>query len=333
MAAHFKKLKKKQVLEEHIDLLDQDIKDIDDILDDVVIYDDTDEQVRETLNRLAEEETQRKAARKLARQRKKDRLAKEKKMEDIMTSLYGEIEKEEITELINDEQVPYKPNHKETDMHMSHMKEMMHEHVSMSDEDREFENLVKSQVTRRQSCYGILLDDDSNDALPGTNRRGSVHSVHRTSICTNSGRRVSILSSLFTNNEDEATVKPLNERKSSIFYDSVRSITRFFEQKIHPTDNNVSIKEQPEVPSDSNPISIENVGEKSLDITKCCLCGNKTCIFDGRSIYKLFKEHKESAHQVQQTSNPDVRDFLKKTLKENCSLTDFELINFSLSCE
>lgn len=297
-----KMMSERDVMTDHINVIQQDIADIEELLEDITIYEDV-EKSEEPVD--TEEMQKKRLARTLAKERRLAREAEQKKKENILETLYGKLEESEIKEIIEDEQVPYKPKAKSSDRYINLLKNSIDEHVSEETENEDFEKLVKENMAYEKPEDFILYDEDSDTE----NERG---------------RRLAV--------------------KRSV-QNVVKSMTKFFEDKTHPhheddvcpNHNNSAWKEAKDIELEPRSISnswlVEDKQKPHICPDCCELCGNEPCLYMGRNYYRQFLEQQSTFRYIRVKSKQEVAEYLKKTFPVNRYLNEYDLMQLSQSCE
>lgn len=287
----------REIITEHINVVQQDIAEIEELLEDVRI---SVEQGKASNEQKTAEEEKRREARKQAKIRKAVKLEEEQKRNKILVSLYGPLEKEEIEDIIEGEQVPYKPRTSKSLKQMSVLEDAIGEHVCESEEDNDFETLKRAQMAKDGSpALGLLEDVSSSDS----------------------------------ETKEKGNLRP-TESKTSIG-SVVKSMTRFFEEKLENNNNNSALGIGK--PSTTIPPKISKECDSSLttdlSLTHCDLCGKGPCLYVGKNFCQVFFDQQQLASRVDVKSKQNVKSYLKGLFCEYESVTDFDLFQFSQSCE
>lgn len=288
----------REIITEHINVVQQDIAEIEELIEDVRI---SAEQGKAAYEQKTAEEEKRREARKQTKLRKAAKLEEEQKRKKILISLYGPLEKEEMEDIIEGEQVPYKPRTSKSLKQISVLEDAIDEHVCELEEDEDFEFLKRTQMARNGSpALGLLEDVSSSESETG----------------------------------EQGNLRP-TESKTSKGSSIVKSMTRFFEEKLENNNNNSALGIGK--PSTPIPPKISKECDSSLttelSLTHCDFCGKGPCLYIGKNFCQAFCDQQQMASRVDVKSRQNVKSYLKGLFWEYESVTDFDLFQFSQSCE
>lgn len=284
----------REILTEHINVVQQDVADIEELLEGINLFDDVKE-VETEEKVVSPEDEKKQRTRKLAKERKIAKEEENKKMTKIMTKIYGKLEKDELDELIKEEQVPYKPITSVGSKHIALMKEAMLEHVSEKTEEEDFDALMKRRLAKTKSNLGILAPDGDTSEESLETKASTVHL----------GNVVKSLTHFF-----EEKLHPNNNNSS-------------LKEKPDTTKRRDS----------SAHLLLDYKGRKEICFKCCELCGNRSCIYVCKNYFQHFLDQQQMVKRTNAHSKAAVRAYLKTSFIANRHVTDLELMDISQSRE